>query len=144
MCLSKAPRARIKLCLTGDAGSRSPDFTRPLVHVDRAPQWVILRFRARVDSLALHEAPHALGLTCIAMDRPEHTPPTSSPACARGSVDSGHHRRRAAPRCDRKDLPKPTPPFVGHPLPPVSRAALFPFTGTVQKGEGPRGRRNKS
>jgi hypothetical protein len=58
----------------------------------------------------------------------------SSPAYARGPADSGHHRRRAAPRCDRKDLPKPTPPFAGPPLPPVSRATLFPFAGTVQKG----------
>ena len=45
-----------------------------------------------------------------------HTPPTSSPACARGPADSGHHRCRAAPRCDRVDLPKPT-----HPSPDLPR-----------------------
>jgi hypothetical protein len=140
----KLPERGIELCLAGDAGSRSPDFTRPPANVDRAPRWVILRFLARVDSLAPREAPCALELTCIAVVRPEHTPPTSSPACARGPADSGHHRCRAAPRCDRENLPKPTPPFAGPPSPPVSRAALIPFAGTVQKGEGPRGRRNRS
>jgi hypothetical protein len=140
----KLPERGIELCLTGDAGLRSPDFTRPPANINRAPRWVILRFLARVDSLAPCEAPRALGLTCIAVDRPEHTPTTSSPTCARGPADSGHHRRRAAPRCDRKDLVKPTPPFAGPPSPSVSRAALFPFAGTVQKGEGPRGRRNWS
>jgi hypothetical protein len=135
----KLPERGIELCLAGDARSRSPDFTRPPANVDRAPRWVILRFLARVDSLAPREAHCALGLTCIAVDRPEHTPPTSSPACARGLADSGHHRRWAAHRCDRKDLPKPTPPFVGPSSPPVSRAALFPFAGTIQKGGGTSG-----
>jgi hypothetical protein len=65
----------------------------------------------------------------------------SSPACSRGPADSGHHRRRAVPRRDRKDLPKPTPPFAGPPSPPVSRAALFPFVGTVQKGGGTSGKK---
>jgi hypothetical protein len=140
----KLPERGIELCLAGDARSRSPDFTRSPANVDRAPRWVILRFLAWVDSLAPREAPRALGLTCITVDRSEHPPPTSSPACARGPADSGHRRRRAVPRRDRKDLPKPTPPFAGPPSPPVSRAALFRFAGTVQKGEGPRGRRNRS
>jgi hypothetical protein len=137
----KLPKREIELCLAGDAGSRSPDFTRPLANVDRAPRWVILRFLARVDSLAPREAPRALILTYIAMDRPEHTSSTSSPACARGPADSGHHRRRAIPRRDRKDLPKPTPPFTGPPSTPVSRAALFPSMGTVQKGGGTSGKK---
>jgi hypothetical protein len=84
--------------------------------------------------LTPREAPRALRLSGIAVDRPEHSPPTNSPACARGLADSGHHRRQAVPRCDRKDLLEPTPPFVGPPSPPVSRAALFPFAGTVQRG----------
>jgi hypothetical protein len=137
----KLPERGIELCLTGDAGSRSPDFTRPPANVDRAPRWVILRFLARIDSLAPREAPHALVLTYIAVDRLEHSPPTSSPACARGPADSGHHRRRAVPRCDRKDFLNPTPSFVGPPSPPVSRAALFPFAGTVQKGGGISGKK---
>jgi hypothetical protein len=132
----KLPERGIELCLAGDAGSRSPDFTRPPTNVDRAPRWVILRFLARLDSLTPREASRALGLTCIAVVRPEHTPSTSSPACARGPADSGHHRRQTVPRCDRKDLPKPSPPFAGPPSPPVSRAALFPFAGTVQRAAG--------
>jgi hypothetical protein len=68
------------------------------------------------------------------VDRPELTTPTSSPACALGPADSGHHRRRAAPRCDREDLPKPTPPFTGPSSPPVSHAALFSFRGYCSKG----------
>jgi hypothetical protein len=137
----KLPAKGIELCLTGETKSRSPDFNRPPVNVDRAPRWVILRFLAWVDSLVPCEAPCALGLTYIAVDRPEHSPPTSSPACARGPADSGHHRHRVVPRCDRKDLPKPTPPFAGPPSPPVSRAALFPFAGTVQKRGGTSGKK---
>jgi hypothetical protein len=140
----KLPERGIELCLTGDAGSRSPEFTRPLMNVDRAPRWVILRFLARVDSLEPREAPRALGLTCIAVDRPEHTPSTSSPACARGPADSDHHCRRAAPRCDRGDLPKLTPPFAGPSSPPVSRTAFFLSRVLFKRGEGPRGRRNRS
>jgi hypothetical protein len=34
----KLPERGIKLCLAGDAGSRSPDFTRPPANVDRAPR----------------------------------------------------------------------------------------------------------
>jgi hypothetical protein len=34
----KLPEQGIKLCLSGDARSRSPDFTRPLANVDRAPR----------------------------------------------------------------------------------------------------------
>jgi hypothetical protein len=63
--------------------------------------------------------------------RPEHSPPMSSPASARGLADSGHHRRRVVPHCDRQDLPKPTPPLAGPLSPPVSRAALFLSVVTV-------------
>jgi hypothetical protein len=34
----KLPERGIELCLTGDTGSRSPDFTRPPANVDRAPR----------------------------------------------------------------------------------------------------------
>jgi hypothetical protein len=34
----KLPERGIELCLAGDAGSRSPDFTRPPANVDRAPR----------------------------------------------------------------------------------------------------------
>jgi hypothetical protein len=141
--LMKLLERGIEPCLAGDTGSRSPDFTRPLASVDRAPRWVFLRFLARVDPLAPREAPRALGLNYIAVDRPEHTPPMSSPACARGPANSGHHRCRAVPRRDRKDFPKPTPPFAGPPSPPVSRGALFTSAGTVQKGGGTSGKKEK-
>jgi hypothetical protein len=36
--LVKLPERGIELCLAGDAGSRSPDFTRPPANVDRAPR----------------------------------------------------------------------------------------------------------
>jgi hypothetical protein len=127
----KLPEPGIELYLAGETGSTSPDFTRLPAYVDQAPRWVFLRFLARVDSLALHEAPCALRLNPTAVSRPKHTPPTSPTACARGPTDSGHHRRWAIPRRDRKDFPKLTPPFVGPPSPPVNRAALFTSTVTV-------------
>jgi hypothetical protein len=34
----KLPERGIELCLAGDTGSRSPDFTRPSASVDRAPR----------------------------------------------------------------------------------------------------------
>jgi hypothetical protein len=34
----KLPERAIELCLTGHAGSRSPNFTRPPANVDRAPR----------------------------------------------------------------------------------------------------------
>jgi hypothetical protein len=139
----KLPEQGIKLCLAGDTDSESPDFTRSPPSIDRAPRWTFLQFLARVDSLAPREAPRALGLNYITVDRPEHPPPMSSPACARGPADSGHHLRRAVPRRDWQDFPEPTPPFTGPPLPPVSRAALFTSAGTVQRGEEPRGRRKR-
>jgi hypothetical protein len=73
----KLPEPGIELCLAGDTGSTSPDFTRSPTYVDRAPRWVFLRFIARIDSLALREAPCALGLNPTTVSRPEHTPPTT-------------------------------------------------------------------
>jgi hypothetical protein len=70
------------------------------------------------------------------VSRPERTPPTSPTACARGQTDSGHHRRRAAPRRDRQDLPDLTPPFTGPPSPRVSRATLFPLRSYCFKRGG--------
>jgi hypothetical protein len=71
-------------------------------------------------------------------------PPTSPTACARSQTDSGHHRRRAAPRRDRQDLPDLTPPFTGPSSPPVSRAILFPLHGYCYKGEGAQLERRRS
>jgi hypothetical protein len=85
----------------------------------------------------------AIGLTGIAVVRPEHSPPTSSPACTRGPVDSGHHRRRVVPRCDLQNLPEPTLPLAGPLSPPVSRAALFPSAVTVFIRGGTSGEKKK-
>jgi hypothetical protein len=139
----KLPEQGIGLFLAGEASPRSPDFTRPPVNEDRAPRWVVLQFLARVDSLTPCEAPRAIGLTGIAVVRPEHSPPTSSPACARGPADSGHHRRRAVPRCDRQDLPEPTPSLAGPLSPPVSRVTLFLSVGTVYIRRGTSGEKKK-
>jgi hypothetical protein len=144
LCASvKLPEQGIELCLTGDTDSGSPDFTRSPTSVGRAPQWAFLQFLARVDSLAPREASRALGLNYIAVDRLEHPPPTSSPACARGPADSSLHRRRDVPRRDRPDFPEPTLPFAGPPSPSVSQAALFTSAGTVQKGGGTSGKKEK-
>jgi hypothetical protein len=70
-------------------------------------------------------------------------PPMSPPACARGPTDSGHHRRRAVPRRDRKDFPELTPPFARPPSPLVSRTALFTSAVTVSNGGGTSGRKEK-
>jgi hypothetical protein len=139
----KLPEPGIELYLARDTGSTSPDFTRSPMYMDRAPRWVFLRFLARVDSLAPREAPCALGLNPTTVSRPEHTPPTSPPAYARGPTESGHHRRRVVPRRDRKDFPELTPPFAGPLSPPVSRAALFTSAVTVSKGGGISGRKEK-
>jgi hypothetical protein len=130
VCLGEAPRARNRTL-----PHRRSQFTvaglHPTADKRRSSATVRhLRFLARVDCLTSREAPRALGLTGIAVVRPEHSSPTSSPAFARGPADFGHHRRRAVPRYDRKNLPERTPPFVGPPSPPVSRAALFTPAGT--------------
>ena len=140
----KLPERGIGLCFTGEAGPRSPDFNRPPATVDRGTPCTSLRFLARLDSLDLHEAPYALGLNYATVDRPEHTPPTSSPACSRGPGDSGHPRRRAVPRRDRQTLPEPTLPFAGPPSPPVSRATLFFPAATVSVEGGTAGERERN
>ena len=128
---------------TGKAQSRSPEFGTPPAHVDRVSLCAIFQFTARMVSTSPRGAPRAIGLTGIAVVRPEHSPPTSSPACAREPVDSGHHRRRAVPRCDRKNLPEPTSPLARPLSPPVSRAALFPSTVTVSIRGGTSGEKKK-
>jgi hypothetical protein len=127
----KLPEEGIGLCLAGEARPRSSDFTRPPVNVDRVSLCPIFRFLAHIASTSYRGAHRDVQLNQIAVVQPEHPPPTRSPACARGPVDSGHHRSRAVPRCDRQDLPKPTPPLAGPLSPPVSRAALFLSSGTV-------------
>jgi hypothetical protein len=132
----KHPELGIELYLTGDTRSRSPDFTRPPAHVDWAPHWAFLRFLALVASLAPREASCAIGLNNTAVSRPELMPPTNPTACARGSTNSGHHGRRAAPRRDHEDLPDLTPPFTEPSSRLVSRTTLFIPRGYYFKGGG--------
>jgi hypothetical protein len=72
-----------------------------------------------------------------------HTPLTSPTACVRGPTDSGNHRRWAAPRRDRQDLPKLTLPFAGPSSPLVSRATLFIPHGYCFKEGGSSGKKKK-
>jgi hypothetical protein len=125
------------------AQSCSPEFGAPPAHVDRVSLCAIFQFTARMVSMSLRGASRAIGLIGIAVVRPEHSPPTSSPACARGPADSDHPRRRVVPRCDRKNLPKPTPPLAGPLSPPVSRAALFLSAVTVYIRGGTSGEKKK-
>jgi hypothetical protein len=115
----------------GKAQSCSPEFGTAPAHVDRVSLCTIFRFTARIASTSPHETPRAIGLIGSVVVRPEHSPPTSSPACARGPADSGHPRRRAVPCCDRQDLPEPTPPLARPLSPSVSRAAFFTPAGTI-------------
>jgi hypothetical protein len=140
----KLPERGIGLYFTGEADPRSPDFNRPPATVDRGTPCTSLRFLARLDSLDPREAPYALGLSYAAVDRPEHTPPTSLPACSRGPGDSGRPRRRAVPRRDRQTLPEPTLHFAGTPSPPVSRAALSFSAATVSAEGGTAGERERN
>jgi hypothetical protein len=129
--LVKLPEQGIEACFAGEASPRSSEFTTPPEYVDRVIHSTIFRFLVHTASTLPREAHRALGLNQIAVIWPVHSPPMRTPACARGPSDSGHPRRRAAPRCDRQSLPEPTLPFAGPISPPVSRATLFFHACTV-------------
>jgi hypothetical protein len=132
----KLPERGIEACFAGEASPRSPELSTPQEYVDRVIHSTIFRFLVHTVTTLPREAHRALGLNQIAVVWSVHSPPTRTPACARGPGDSGHPRRQAAPRCDRQSLPEPTLPFVGPISPPVSRATLFLPAGTVYIGEG--------
>jgi hypothetical protein len=121
----KLPERGIGVCFAEKASPRSPELSTPPEYVDRVNHSTILRFLVHTVTTLPREAHRALGLTQFAVVWPVHSPPTRTPACARGPGDSGHPRRQAIPRRDRQSLPEPTPPFAGPPSPPVSRATLF-------------------
>jgi hypothetical protein len=125
----KLPERGIEACFTGEASPRSLELSTP-------PEYHTVTTLPR-------EAHRALGLNQIAVVWPVHSPPTRTPACARGPGDSGHPRRQAAPRCDRQNLPEPTLPFTGPISPLVSRATLFFPAGTVYIGGRTAGERKK-
>jgi hypothetical protein len=121
----KLPEQGIRVCFAGEASPRSPELSTPPEYVDRVNRSTILRFLMHTVATLPREAHRALELNQFAVVWPVYSPPTRTPACARGPGDSGHPRRQAVPRRDRQSLPEPTPPFAGPPSPPVSRATLF-------------------
>jgi hypothetical protein len=139
----KLPERGIEAYFAGEASPRSPEFSTPPEYVDRVIYSTIFRFLVHTVSTLPREAHRALGLNQITVIWPVHSPPTRTPACARGPSDSGHPRRRAAPRSDRQSLPELTLPFVGPISPPVSRATLFFPAGTVYIGGRTAGERKR-
>jgi hypothetical protein len=133
----------IEACFAGEASPRSLELSTPPECVDQVNHWAISRFTAQIAYTSPQEAHRALGLNQIAVVWPVHSPPTRTPACARGPGDSGHPRRQAAPRCDRQSLPEPTLTFAGPISPPVSRATLFLPAGTVYSGGRTAGERKR-
>jgi hypothetical protein len=130
----KLPERGIEACFTVEASPRSLELTTPPEYVDRVIRSTPFRFLVHTVTTLPREAHLALGLNQLAVVWPVHSPPTRTPACVRGPSDSGHPRRRAAPRCDRQSLPEPTLPFAGPISLPVSRATLFFPAGTVYIG----------
>jgi hypothetical protein len=105
----KLPERGIETCFAGEASPRSPELTTPPEYVDRVIRSTTFRFLVHTVTTLPREAHRALGLNQIAVVWPVHSLPTRTPACARGPDDSGHSRRRAAPRCDRQSLNRASP-----------------------------------
>jgi hypothetical protein len=97
----RLPEQGIGVCFAGEASPRSPELSTPPEYVDRVNHSTILRFLVHTVATLPREAHHALGLNQFAVVWPVHSPPTITPACARGPGDSGHLRRQAVPRRDR-------------------------------------------
>jgi hypothetical protein len=127
----KLPERGIGVCFAREASPRSPELSTPSEYVDWVIHSTILRFLVHSVTTLPREAHHALGLNQFAVVWPVHSPPTRTP------------RRRAVPRRDRQSLPEPTPPFVGPPSPPVSRATLFFPAVTVYIGGRTAGERER-
>src|SRR5688572_28250972 len=94
----KLPEQGIGVCFAGEASPRSPELSTPPEYVDRVIHSTILRFFVHTVTMLPREAHRALGLNQFAVVWPVHSPPTRTPASARGPGDSGHPRRRAVPR----------------------------------------------
>jgi hypothetical protein len=99
------PSSRTRQNFTGKPRSSSPDFGRPPAREDREIRWAVLQFLAHTPSLIPSKALWPIRLVNCALDRPDSSPPMSSPAYAHGPADSDHPRRRPAHRRDPRDLP---------------------------------------
>jgi hypothetical protein len=116
---------------TGEPKSSSPDFGRAPARVDRAIRWVVLQFLTHTPSLIPGEALWPIWLINCALVRPDSSPPTSSPACARGPTDSDHPRWWPTHLRDPQDLPYTLDHLTGAVSPPVSPSSLSSAAGTV-------------
>jgi hypothetical protein len=96
---------------TGRRRSPKPDFGRPPPRVDWTLRWAILQFLAHTASLIPGEALWPVWLVNFSLDRPESSPPTSSPACARGPANSDHPRHPRPPHRSNLAAGKPLRPF---------------------------------
>jgi hypothetical protein len=130
------PSARTRQNFIGDPRSSSPDFGRPRPRVDRAIRWAILKFLARIPSLISGKDLWPVQSDYGAVSRPDSSPSTSSPACARGPTYSDLHRRRSVPRRDRQRPSDLTRPLTGATSPPVSPPPFSSAAVTVPLGEG--------
>jgi hypothetical protein len=108
------------------------------VNVDRESLCAIFQFLTCTASGHLVKPPEPTDE--LTVSRPEHSPPMNSPACARGTDDSDHIRRRPVPRRDRRNLPDLLGRLTGAIWPPVSPSAVSSVVGTVPIGEGPQER----
>jgi hypothetical protein len=88
-------------------------------------------------SLTSREAPRLIGLCYVTVVRPDSSSPTSFPACARGSTNSSHPRRRSAQRHDCSNLPYVIDNLAGAISPPISPTTIFSVVGSVPLEEGP-------
>jgi hypothetical protein len=127
--ISSSPQTQRNL--TGNPESPSPDFFRSPANVDRVSHCAIFQFLPYTASASLGKACRANQLIYLAVSRPEHSPPTNSPACARGPADSGHLWRWPAPWRDHGHLPDLPRHLTGAISPPVSPSALSSAAGTV-------------
>jgi hypothetical protein len=93
----KLPERGIGVCFAGEASPRSPEPSTPPEYVDRVNHSTILRFLVHTVATLPREAHRALGLNQLAVVWPVYSPPTRTPACARGPGDFGHPRRQAVP-----------------------------------------------
>jgi hypothetical protein len=115
------------------AGLRSPACARgPSNPVSHSP------ILAHTPSLISGEAHWPIWLTNRALVRPDSSPPTSSPACARWPADSDHPRQRPAHRRDPQDLPYTLDYLTGAVSLLVSPSAPFFLCGHCSIREGPR------